>query len=50
MENRLTDMVVGRKERVGCMETVTCKHIIIICNIENFLYDSRYSSQGSVTT
>ena len=27
IENRLMDMVGGRKEKVGCMERVTCKHI-----------------------
>ena len=41
---------MGMNERVGCMETVTWKHTIIICKIENLLYDSGYSSWGSGTT
>ena len=43
----------GRKEKVGCMERVTWKHILPyvkqIAN-GNLLYDSGNSNWGSVTT
>ena len=37
------------EERVGCMETVTWKHVTI-CKLDNhnFLYDSGNSNRGSV--
>ena len=53
IQNRLTDLGGGRKERVGCMERVTWKLSLPYVKqiaIGHLLYDSGNSNRGSVTT